>query len=56
MSLLLRNARLLDVATGDYREADLRCADGRIVETGTGLTAPTTSGPSTWPAPPYCPA
>ncbi|MFG2592212.1 amidohydrolase family protein [Streptomyces sp. NPDC048438] len=40
MSLLLRNARLLDVATGDYQEADLRCADGRIVETGTGLSAP----------------
>ncbi|MEV6312785.1 amidohydrolase family protein [Streptomyces sp. NPDC051840] len=40
MSLLLRNARLLDVSTGDYREADLRCADGRIVETGTALSAP----------------
>lgn len=40
MSLLLRNARLLDVATGDYQEADLRCADGRVVETGTGLRAP----------------
>ncbi|MFE9724614.1 amidohydrolase family protein [Streptomyces sp. NPDC005794] len=40
MSLLLRNARLLDVATGDYQEADLRCAEGRIVETGTALSAP----------------
>lgn len=40
--LLLRNARLLDVATGAYAEADLRCADGRIVETGARLTAPDT--------------
>lgn len=40
MSLLLRNARLLDVLTGDYQEADLRCADGRIAEVGTRLTAP----------------
>jgi imidazolonepropionase-like amidohydrolase len=40
MSLLLRNAMLLDVATGQYQEADLRCADGRIAETGRGLTAP----------------
>ncbi|MFD6280435.1 amidohydrolase family protein [Streptomyces sp. NPDC060209] len=40
MSLLLRNARLLDVATGDYQEADLRCAEGRIVETGTALSVP----------------
>ncbi|GAA2848030.1 metal-dependent hydrolase family protein [Nonomuraea rubra] len=40
MSLLLRNALLLDVRTGEYTEADLRCADGRIAETGTGLTAP----------------
>ncbi|AQZ65341.1 Prolidase [[Actinomadura] parvosata subsp. kistnae] len=40
MSLLLKNALLLDVATGDYTEADLRCADGRIAETGHGLTAP----------------
>ncbi|NJP95839.1 amidohydrolase family protein [Nonomuraea sp. FMUSA5-5] len=40
MSLLLKNALLLDVATGDYAEADLRCADGRIAETGRGLTAP----------------
>ncbi|TYB58015.1 amidohydrolase family protein [Nonomuraea sp. PA05] len=40
MSLLLKNALLLDVRTGDYTEADLRCADGRIAETGPGLTAP----------------
>ncbi|TDC04577.1 amidohydrolase family protein [Nonomuraea longispora] len=40
MSLLLRNGLLLDVTTGTYAEADLRCADGRIAETGHGLTAP----------------
>ncbi|MEV4470752.1 amidohydrolase family protein [Nonomuraea sp. NPDC049504] len=40
MSLLLRNALLLDVGTGEYAEADLRCADGRIAETGRGLGAP----------------
>lgn len=40
MTLLLRNALLLDVETGEYAEADLRCADGRIAETGRGLTAP----------------
>jgi imidazolonepropionase-like amidohydrolase len=39
-SLLLRNALLLDPADGSPVEGDLRCADGRIVETGTGLTAP----------------
>jgi imidazolonepropionase-like amidohydrolase len=39
-SLLLRNARLLDPAEGSYVEGDIRCADGRIVEIGTGLTAP----------------
>jgi imidazolonepropionase-like amidohydrolase len=38
-SLLLRNARLLDPLTGEYTEGDLRCADGRIVETGPGLAA-----------------
>ncbi|MBN6039457.1 amidohydrolase family protein [Amycolatopsis sp. 195334CR] len=38
-ALLLRNARLLDPAAGEYVEGDLRCADGRIVETGTGLKA-----------------
>lgn len=38
-SLLLRNARLLDPVKGEYTEGDLRCADGRIVETGTDLTA-----------------
>ncbi|MEV4564452.1 amidohydrolase family protein [Nonomuraea sp. NPDC049419] len=40
MSLLLRNALLLDVETGEYAEADLRCAGGRIAETGRGLGAP----------------
>ncbi|MET8865150.1 amidohydrolase family protein [Nonomuraea sp. NPDC004580] len=40
MSLLLRNALLLDVETGAYAEADLRCADGRIAETGHELGAP----------------
>ncbi len=39
-SLLLRNALLLDPAEGSYVEGDIRCADGRIVEVGTGLTAP----------------
>jgi imidazolonepropionase-like amidohydrolase len=39
-SLLLRNALLLDPAEGNYGEGDIRCADGRIVEVGTGLTAP----------------
>ncbi|UMP05160.1 amidohydrolase family protein [Amycolatopsis sp. EV170708-02-1] len=38
-SLLLRDARLLDPVTGEYTEGDLRCADGRIVEIGAGLTA-----------------
>ncbi|WP_410631403.1 amidohydrolase family protein [Amycolatopsis sp. cmx-4-83] len=40
MNLVLRNARLLDPRSGEYTEGDLRCADGRIVETGPGLTAP----------------
>ncbi|WP_219472329.1 metal-dependent hydrolase family protein [Nonomuraea rhizosphaerae] len=40
MTLLLRNALILDVATGEYAEGDLRCEDGRIAETGAGLTAP----------------
>lgn len=40
MSLLLRNALLLDVTTGAYTEADLRCAEGRVAETGHGLRAP----------------
>lgn len=40
MSLLLRNALLLDVTTGEYTEADLRCAEGRVAETGHGLRAP----------------
>ncbi|MCK2220188.1 amidohydrolase family protein [Actinomadura sp. ATCC 31491] len=40
MSLLLKNVRVLDVATGEYAEGDLRCADGRVAETGRGLRAP----------------
>ncbi|MEU8396892.1 amidohydrolase family protein [Nonomuraea sp. NPDC048892] len=40
MSLLLRNALLLDITTGEYAEGDLRCADGRVAETGRGLRAP----------------
>ncbi|TNC27802.1 metal-dependent hydrolase family protein [Amycolatopsis alkalitolerans] len=36
-SLLLRNALLLDPEVGEYVEGDLRCEDGRIVETGQGL-------------------
>lgn len=40
MSLLLRNALLLDVSTGDYAEGDLRCEDGRIADVGPGLGAP----------------
>nr|WP_239513899.1 amidohydrolase family protein [Streptosporangium sp. 'caverna'] len=40
MSLLLRNALVLDVVSGDYTEGDLRCEDGRVVEAGHGLTAP----------------
>ncbi|MEV0702728.1 amidohydrolase family protein [Saccharopolyspora sp. NPDC050389] len=39
-SLVLRNARLLDVETGDYREADLVCADGLIAESGGRATGP----------------
>ena len=38
--LLLRNGRLLDVVSGVYTEGDLLAVDGRIAETGTGLTAP----------------
>nr|WP_246649857.1 amidohydrolase family protein [Nonomuraea coxensis] len=38
--MLLRNVRVLDVETGEYAEGDLRCADGRVAETGTGLRAP----------------
>ena len=34
MSLLLRNALLLDPATGAYTEGDLRCEDGRILDHG----------------------
>jgi imidazolonepropionase-like amidohydrolase len=38
--LLLRDALLLDVHTGDYQQTDLRCAEGRIAETGDRLRAP----------------
>jgi imidazolonepropionase-like amidohydrolase len=38
--LLLRNGRLLDVAAGTYAEGDLLAVDGRIAETGPGVTAP----------------
>lgn len=37
--LLVRNALLLDVATGEYTEGDLRCADGLIVEAGGRISA-----------------
>ena len=37
--LLLTNAHVLDVESGDYAETDLRIADGEVVETGTGLRA-----------------
>nr|WP_308168705.1 amidohydrolase family protein [Nonomuraea sp. NEAU-A123] len=40
MSLLLRNALVLDVVTGEYAEGDLRCAEGRVVEAGPGLAGP----------------
>ncbi|MFG1679715.1 amidohydrolase family protein [Nonomuraea sp. NPDC049269] len=40
VSLLLRNALILDVVTGEYAEGDLRCAEGRVVEAGPGLTGP----------------
>src|SRR6202453_5295291 len=39
-SLLLKNCLLLDVAAGSYAEGDLLAVDGRITETGAGLTAP----------------
>ncbi len=39
-ALLLRNGTLLDVDTGEYAEGDVLCDDGRIAETGPGLTAP----------------
>ena len=38
--LLLRNGRLLDPVTGTYVEGDLLAVDGRIAETGPGVTAP----------------
>jgi imidazolonepropionase-like amidohydrolase len=40
MTLLLRNGRFLDVVSGVYTEGDLLAVDGRIAETGDGLTAP----------------
>jgi imidazolonepropionase-like amidohydrolase len=39
-ALLLRNCLLLDVEAGSYTEGDLLAVDGRIAETGSGLTAP----------------
>ncbi|MCP2165009.1 metal-dependent hydrolase family protein [Goodfellowiella coeruleoviolacea] len=39
-SLLVRNARVLDVVSGDYHEGDLLSVDGRIAESGPRLTAP----------------
>ena len=39
-ALLLRNCRLLDAEAGSYTEGDLLAVDGRIAETGAGLTAP----------------
>jgi imidazolonepropionase-like amidohydrolase len=39
-SLLVRDAQVLDVATGEYRRADLLCRDGRVVEEGDRLRAP----------------
>lgn len=39
-ALLLRSGKLLDVDSGEYTEGDLLCVDGRIAETGSGLTAP----------------
>ncbi|MFJ9083275.1 amidohydrolase family protein [Streptomyces sp. NPDC102384] len=35
-ALVLRNAHLLDVETGTWREGDLVCVDGRISEEGAG--------------------
>lgn len=37
-SLLLRNAHLLDVATGAYRESDLLCVHGQIADVGARLS------------------
>ncbi|GAA4615593.1 amidohydrolase family protein [Saccharopolyspora hordei] len=39
-ALVLRSGALLDVETGEYVDGDVLCADGRIVETGPGITAP----------------
>ncbi|MCO1574422.1 amidohydrolase family protein [Crossiella sp. SN42] len=38
--LLLRDGLVLDVRTGEYREASIRCADGRIAEIAPRLSAP----------------
>lgn len=38
--LLVRGAAVLDVRTGAYEEADVRCADGRVVEVAPRLSAP----------------
>jgi imidazolonepropionase-like amidohydrolase len=40
VTLLLRNGRFLDVVSGAYHEGDLLAVEGRIAETGDGLTAP----------------
>ncbi|WP_217428568.1 metal-dependent hydrolase family protein [Microlunatus speluncae] len=41
--LLITNGAVLDVVAGDYAEADVRIADGRVVEVGPGLRAPDVS-------------
>jgi imidazolonepropionase-like amidohydrolase len=38
--LLLRNGHLLDVVTGTYVEGDLLAVDGRIAESGPGVSVP----------------
>ncbi|MQA12359.1 MAG: amidohydrolase family protein [Pseudonocardiaceae bacterium] len=40
-SLLLRNAHVLDVEAGDYRELDLLCVDGRVAEADSRLSGST---------------
>ncbi|WP_028659666.1 metal-dependent hydrolase family protein [Nocardioides insulae] len=39
-SLLVQGSEVLDVASGEYREADVLCVDGRVAEVGKGLSAP----------------
>jgi imidazolonepropionase-like amidohydrolase len=39
-NLLVRGAAVLDVRTGTYEEADVRCVDGRVAEVGPRLSAP----------------